>query len=73
MFGTPHEYVSYFLCNYIQQSELLKIQEELSIPRYAINEIQENYDKYVDNVIFMDGALNSEDLKYVNLLMGTRD
>lgn len=73
IFGTPYDFTNYFLCNHLQEQALEKLRQELSIPSEIMNKISENYDKYVENIIFIKGAINSEDLKYINLLMGTRD
>ena len=73
IFGNPYEYPNYYLCNHAQYSDLVKICNEVSLPKSNIDIIQDNYDRYVEEIIFIKGALSKEELKYINLLMGTKD
>lgn len=76
MFGTFKNYRQSSLKNYIQTNTLRDILSSLNLPKDVtldeyVAEIQKNTGKYVKNILAIQGGISSEDIYYINTLIGS--
>ena len=76
MFGTFKNYSQSSLKNYIQTNTLNDILSSLNLPKDVtldeyVAEIQKNTGKYVKNILAIQGEISSEDIYYINTLIGS--